>query len=114
MIIIEKKKKNSAKNSATMAGNGGGPALVLRSGVFSENRASSPVWVAKTQGKHRTPGNQGCDQNWKLRMAQHGGSLVHEGQSQIMGSHRTCLEVRFSPGDDREMMGGGQDMHAVF
>ena len=58
MIIIEKKKKNSAKNSATMAGNGGGPALVLRSGAFSENRASSPVGVAKTQGKHRTPGNQ--------------------------------------------------------
>lgn len=33
--------------------------------------------------------------------------------SQIMGSHRMRLEVRFSPGDDREMMGGGQDMHAV-
>lgn len=24
-----------------------------------------------------------------------------------------CLGVRFSPGDDREMMGGGQDMHTV-
>ena len=35
------------------------------------------------------------------------------GQSQIMGSHKTCLGVRFSPGDDREMMGGGQDMHTA-
>lgn len=96
LIITEKKKKqNNAKISATVADNGGGPVLVLRSGAFSENRGSSPVGMAKTQGKHRTPGNQGCDQNWKLCVAQHGGSLVHEGQSQIMGSHRMHLEVRF-------------------
>lgn len=87
--------------------------LVLRHEAFSENRGSRQARVAKTQGKHRTPGNQGCDQNRKLCVAQHGGSLVHERQSQIMGSHRTCLGVRFSPGDDREMMGGGQDMHTV-
>lgn len=73
LIITEK--KNSVKNSATYADNGGGPVLVLRCGAFSENRGSRQVGVAKTQGKHRTPGNEGCDQKWKLRVAQHGGSL---------------------------------------